>query len=374
MERRISMAASLISILVLALALTSQARRELMRAIESHLAGDFTAAEAGYRAVLEQQPDFVPAQTYMAQALWLDGKRDEARRALAPVTEHHPELLLARWLRWRFGDDLGEDEELLRRLESVYPFERQRFIATGTASLILLSIGERELATEDFRRASLLDPDDAQAHQKLGLAFAKARLTLPAAEAFERVVAAEPKDRGSWKRLGSSYLVLQRWQSAIDAFEKAIELGGDDVGVLLAQGYAFERLANFDEAQERYRLSSRLAPSAYQPQFRMGRAFLAQHELGRAEKALKKASELDPSAAQPLTFLGELYLKKNDFERAIASLQRAVALDADYFGAYYHLAQAYRRAGRTGEARTAIETYEKLKQSERARSRAQNQR
>jgi|GEM_PF-6012340 len=370
------MAASLISILALALALalTSEARRELMRAIESHLAGDFTAAEAGYRAVLEQQPDFVPAQTYMAQALWLDGKRDEARRALAPVTEHHPELLLARWLRWRFGDDLGDDEVLLRRLESVYPFERQRFIATGTACLILLSIGERELATEDFRRASLLDPDDAQAHQKLGLAFAKARLTLPAAEAFERVVAVEPKDRGSWKRLGSSYLVLQRWQSSIDAFKKAIELGGDDVGVLLAQGYAFERLANFDEAQELYRLSSRLAPSAYQPQFRMGRAFLAQHELGRAEKALKKASELDPSAPQPLTFLGELYLKKNDYEKAIASLERAIALDADHFQAYYHLAQAYRRAGRTGDARTAIETYETLKQSERGRSRNQNQR
>ena len=368
------MAASLISILALVLALTSEARQELMRAIESHLAGDFPAAEAGYRAVLEQHADFVPAQAYLAQALWLDGKRDEARRALEPVTEHHPELLLDQWLRWCFGDDLGEDEVLLRRLESVYPFERQRFIATGTAPLILLSIGERELATEDFRRASSLDPGDARTHRQLGLAFAKARLTLLSAEAFERVVAAEPEDRGSWKRLGSSYLVLQRWQTAIDAYEKATELGGDDVGVLLAQGYAFERLANFDEAHERYRHASRLAPSAYQPQFRMGRAFLAQHELGRAEKALKKASELDPSAAQPLTFLGELYLKKNDLERAVESLERAVTLDADHFEAYYHLAQAYRRAGRTGDARTAIETYEKLKKSGRGQSRNQNRR
>ena len=367
------MTASLISILALALALASETRQDFMRAIESHLAGDFTAAEAGYRAVLEKHPDFVPAQTYLAEALWLEGKRDEARRALVPVTEHHPELLLDKWLRWRFGDDLGEDEMLLRRLESVYPFERQRFIATGTAPLILLSIGETELAIEEFRRASSLDPDDVQAHQQLGFAFAKARLTLPTAEAFERVVAAAPEDRSAWKQLGSSYLVLQRWQSAIDAFEKAIELVGDDVGVLLAQGYAFERLAHFDEAHERYRHASRLAPSAYQPQFRMGRAFLAQHELDRAEKALKKASELDPSAPQPLGFLGELYLKKNDLERAIASLEKAVALDADYFEAYYHLAQAYRRAGRTADARTAIETYEKLKQSERGLPRNRNQ-
>jgi tetratricopeptide (TPR) repeat protein len=355
----------LISILALVLALTLEERRELEGAIESHLAGDLTAAEAGYRAVLEQHPDFVPAQTYLAEALWLEGKRDEAQRTLERVTKHHPELLLDKWLRWRFGDDLGADEALLRRLESVYPFERQRFIATGTATLILLSIGETELAIEDFRRASALDPDDVRTHRQLGLAFAKARLTLPAAEAIERVVAVETEDRGSWKQLGSSYLVLQRWQSAIDAFEKAIELGGDDVGALLAQGYAFERLTNFDEALARYRLSSRLAPSSYQPQFRMGRAFLVQHDLGRAEKALKKASELDPSAPRPLVFLGELYLKKTDFEKAIVSLEKAVVLDADYFEAYYHLAQAYRRAGRMAEARTAIETYERLKRKER---------
>lgn len=79
----------------------------------------------------------------------------------------------------------------------------------------------------------------------------------------------------------------------------------------------------------------------------MGRAFLAQHELGRAEKALRKASELDPSAAEPLGFLGELYLKKNDLEGAIESLEKSVALDAEYFEAYYRLAQAYRRAGKT---------------------------
>lgn len=368
------MCPSSMAVLALVVALTSDTRRELVNAIESHLAGGLAAAQAGYRAVLEQHPDFVPAQAYLAQALWLDGKRDEARDALERVTEKHPELLLDQWLRWRFGDDLGDNEALLRRLQGVYPFEQQRFIATGTAALVLLSLGETERAIEDFRRVSSLDPDDARVHRQLGLAFAKARLPLPAAEAFERVVATKPKDARAWKQLGSSFLILQRWQSAIDAFEHANELGADDVGVLLAQGYGYERLADFDEAHERYRRSSRLAPAAYQPQFRMGRAFLAEHDLGRAEKALRKASELDPSAAEPLGFLGELYLKKNDIERAIESLEKAVALDAEYFEAHYHLAQAYRRAGRTDDARNAIETYERLKQSKRGVARNPNQR
>ena len=58
-------------------------------------------------------------------------------------------------------------------------------------------------------------------------------------------------------------------------------------------------------------------------------------------------------------------MKKSDLEKAIASLEKAVVLDADYFVAYYHLAQAYRRAGRTAEALTGIETYERLKRRER---------
>ena len=53
---------------------------------------------------------------------------------------------------------------------------------------------------------------------------------------------------------------------------------------------------------------------------------------------------------------------------AIDSLEKAVALDADYFEAYYQLAQAYLRAGRLAEAQRAIETFEKLKRVARPSS------
>lgn len=352
-------------VLVLLVSLSADARRELTKAIESHIAGDFAAALDGYQSLLERHPEFAPARIYAAEALWLTGQHDEARRKLERVEKEQPDLLAVRWLRWHFFDAAGGDDAIPRRLESVYPFERNRFIATGTPSLILLSRGERELAVDDFRRASALDRGDVLLHRQLGAAFAKAGLPLEAAEAYECVVAQEPKEVAAWKQLGSSLLVLQRWQSAIDAFEQVLELGGDDVGTLLAQGYAYERLSDFEEALERYRQATRLAPSASQPHYRLGRAFLVQNDLGRAEKALLKACELEPSAVEPHAFLGELYLKRKDYEEAVAILESAVALDAEYFEAWYRLAHAYQRSGRAEDAKRAMAKYEELKREQR---------
>jgi Flp pilus assembly protein TadD len=92
---------------------------------------------------------------------------------------------------------------------------------------------------------------------------------------------------------------------------------------------------------------------------------MAQGNLEEAEKAFLKSSSLDPKMPEPLGFLGEIQLKRGDNEKALATLERAVVLDPEYFEAYYHLAQAYRRMGRTEEARKALGLYEDLKRKKR---------
>ncbi len=352
---------SLLAVLFLAqVSLTLEERRDFESAIAMHLASDLEGALRGYGHVASNSPDFLPARLYRAEALWLLGKRDEAKESLSTAPR---DLLLVRILQRTFGST--EADPLADKLSAEYPLDQKRFLATGTPVLILLSLGELEEAIADYRRVSALDPEDSTLHRQMGAAFASARLYLPAVEAFERVVAAVPGDSSAWRQLGSANLILQRWEPALAALEKAIDLAGEDEGLLLALGYAHERLADIESALVLYRRASGLARQSGRPHYRIGRALMVQGNLKEAEEAFTKAASLDPKMPEPLGFLGEIQLKRGENELALATLERAVAVAPEYFEAYYHLAQAYRRLGRAEEARKAVALYEDLKRKKR---------
>jgi len=352
---------SFLAIVLLAQILTSEERRGFEGAIWLHLVSDFEGALRGYEPILEAHPDFTPARLYRAEALWLLGKREEAREELSRA---QGDFLLVRILDRAVGQSVGSDS-LVAKLSDAYPLEQNRFVATGTPVLLLLSMGDYEDAIADYRRVALVDPEDATLHRQLGAAFSSAKLFLPAAEAFERVVAAAPEDVAAWRQLGSGNLVLQRWEPAIVALERAIDLAGEEGGLLLALGYAYERKPDTEKALELYRRAARLAPESGRPHYRIGRALMAQGKLEEAEKAFTKSSSLDPKMPEPLGFLGEIQLKRGDNDLALATLERAVAVDPEYFEAYYHLARAYRRMGRGEEAQKALALYEDLKRKKR---------
>jgi tetratricopeptide (TPR) repeat protein len=351
---------SAVGLLLFASLLTAEERRRFEDSISSHLASDFESALRGYERILDAHADFAPARLYRAEALWLLGRREDAREELARA---RADVLLARVLSAIFG---GGRDPLVRRVVEAYPLERNRFLATGTPVLVLLSLGNLEEAIAEYRRVASLDPEDAILHRQMGSSFQGAKLYLPASEAFERVVAAAPGDVGAWRKLGSANLALQRWEPAIASLERAIEIAGEEVGVLLAVGYAYERKPDAEKALELYRRASRLAPRSARPHYRIGRALMARGRTAEAEVELEVAASLDPKMPEPLGFLGEIQWKRGKNERALATLERALAADPEYSEAYYHLAQVYRRLGRPDDAKKALALYEDLKRKKRS--------
>jgi tetratricopeptide (TPR) repeat protein len=353
---------SILPLLLLASLLSQGERRSFEGAIASHLSSDLQAAVRGYGEILDAHPEFVPARLYRAEALWSLGKTDAAREDLSLARGKAEALLLCQLLEGTFrGEASGPSSGLVAKLRARYPLEANRFLATGTPALVLLSLGEIEAAAADYRLAADLDPDDATLHQKLSAAFIQAKAWPAAVDALERLLKLRPDDASAWRQLGSANLVLLRWDPAISAFERAIRLSGEDPSLLLALGYARERKPEIDAALDLYRRAARLAPGSAAPHYRIGRALMTLGKTSEAEEELEKARDLDPSFPAPLSFLGELELKRGRVDLAIETLERAVALDPEFYEAYYQLAQAYRRAGRDEDARTAIARYSELK-------------
>ncbi len=233
---------SILPLLLLASLLSQDERRSFEAAIASHLSSDLEAAVRVYGQALDAHPDFVPARLYRAEALWSLGRTEAAREDLSLARAKAGSLLLFQLLDATFGSEAsGPPSGIVSKLRARYPPQANRFLATGTPALVLLSLGEIEAAAADYRLAADLDPDDATLHQKLSAAFVQAKAWPAAVDALERLLKLRPDDASAWRQLGSANLVLLRWDPAIAAFERAMRLSGEEPSLLLALGYARER-------------------------------------------------------------------------------------------------------------------------------------
>ena len=137
-------------------------------------------------------------------------------------------------------------------------------------------------AAEALEQAVKLDPDLAEAHFRLGLAYealAKAeeadREYKKAIESYKKYLNDNPDDAEAHYDLGQTYANLHQYSDAVREYRQAIKLKGtDDAEIYYDLGVALTRLAQYDEAVAAFSKSLEVDPDNY-----------------RAEDALAEARE-----------------------------------------------------------------------------------
>lgn len=138
-----------------------------------------------------------------------------------------------------------------------------------------------EKAVEAFQQASKLDPDLAEAHFRLGLAFDAVGKEQEAEEAYKKAIEkykkyleANSKDADAHYNLGQAYSGLRLYSEAVREYRQATRLKDDDADIYYDLGTALTKLAQYDEAAAAFSKSLEIDPENY-----------------RAEDALEEARE-----------------------------------------------------------------------------------
>ncbi len=131
-----------------------------------------------------------------------------------------------------------------------------------------------EEAVEAFKRAVEIDPDFAEAHYRLGLAYNVTKQTDEAEKAFreavkayEKITKRDPKDSDAFYLLGICYEKLGEWEDAIKALREAVKTSpteNDDKYYELA--FASYQLAQYDEAVRALNKALEVNPNNYPAQ------------------------------------------------------------------------------------------------------------
>lgn len=283
----------------------------MQRAVALHQSGRLAEAEAAYRALLQQWPDFGEALNLHGVALSQLGRHPEATRQLARAAQLQPGNPL-----WRHN--LGK---------------------------ALHDAGQHAAAEAEYRAALGLHPDFREAMFNLANLLKDTRRYQEAAQLYQRLLAKEPRHARALNNLGNTLGKLKRPAEAEQALRAALALNPghadahNNLGVILADQ---DRLT---EAQAAYARALELRPGFSQVYLNRANTYVDQDRLEEALADCRSALTLEPRLHEAYTTLGNTYLAQGRLQESLASYRQALALAPEEPAYHFNLALACLLAG-----------------------------
>jgi Tfp pilus assembly protein PilF len=158
----------------------------------------------------------------------------------------------------------------------------------------LCSQGRYAEATGHYRRALILEPDDADVHCNLGIAFAAQGFYTPAIGHFRRALKLEPEVARAHINLGSALYAQGHFADAVTHYRQAIRIWPELAVAHFNLGNALSAQKHFAEAIGRYRHALILDPDYIEAHNNLGNALSAQRRFAEAIVHFRRILVIDP--------------------------------------------------------------------------------
>ena len=168
------------------------------------------------------------------------------------------------------------------------------------------SVGRREEAIADYRRALELKPDLPEALLGMARATADSGDFHEAEGAARKFITRRHRDWRGYSMLGFVYYQEGSYARALEPWRRAVRLAPDNARALRNLGTAYYQLDRLEEAVTAFRRSLEVEPSGA-GYTNLGTAFFAIGRYEEAAEAFLKATELAPSDAVAWSNLGRAY-------------------------------------------------------------------
>jgi tetratricopeptide (TPR) repeat protein/DNA-binding winged helix-turn-helix (wHTH) protein len=328
-----------------------------------------------------------------------------AIRTLQQIVDRFPLETEAytRLARLLYGEERPEETiAVVRRGLAVDPEFGDLYNVLGVCYLGLARYDE---AIAAHQRYVQLAPAEPNAHDSLGMSFQQAGRYESAAAEYSAALALDPEFEPAIIHLGDVYFQQGRYRDALRQYQRYILVTGADTA--RAVGYSslarvYWRQRDFSGAEQAARSETRYAKGAVWSELLLAlergetaraaglkTSFLKYSQgvpyPGRGSRDERRSFEyylgalalhnnqpsqaithfqaalhhLPPSSGLDLyeDCLANAYLELARLDEAISEYQRILRLNPNYPLAQYHLAQAYRQKGETGQARAAYERF-----------------
>jgi tetratricopeptide (TPR) repeat protein len=260
-------------------------------------AGNPDQAVSAFKKALEADPDYVPAQVSLVQALiYRGGKPDEALPEAKKLAERHPSNGEAQLMYGRLLLQKGDFVTAVGPLEKAsqaLPGSAEANAFYGTA---LQYGGDSAGALEAYKKAVALAPNNAGYRSTYGLLLGIADKYDEAVKELTQVVNSPGyKDTAGWTNLGWVYRNMEptsKPEEAVKAYSKALELDPKNSQAALGLGWAYSFSRKYDEAITAFQKAVSLEPkTAAEANNGIAWCYYFKSDLPKAKEFAAKAKE-----------------------------------------------------------------------------------
>ena len=341
-----------------------------------------TAVHAFTRALALKAKD-VPAHLYLASALRVLGRLEEAKHHLAranALQPHNPfsELWLGEIAFTRQQVALARTH--LARALRINPHQRE---AHALMAQVQLALGDAAAAkrhavsaSEPSRFNRLREPlwwevlragVTAPLYAERGRRYLSEGDFASAAAEFEPLISHQQKDVEVWRDYGIALLHTERYNEAIAAFESAHVLLRSETDMTPAEitdltaeihyylGRVYYQLGRNVTAIAAYQKALVLTPDTPALHRALAEVYWKKQEYVKAEPHYKVAVADDAADVQAIYRLGLIFLTQTHYAKAVAQFEKVLTLDAAHARAYGALGVAHQNLGNVSEAIAAFE-------------------
>jgi tetratricopeptide (TPR) repeat protein len=210
--------------------------------------------------------------------------------------------------------------------------------ALSEAAQLAIDRGDAATAIAQLRELVALEPQSAEAHQRLGRVYQSEQRLAEAESEYGLALALDKEYVAALIGLGAVNAALGRPAPALARFESAIELDPRQPDAHLGRGRALEALGRSSEALAAYFRALEFAPNSRDARLHVAMMQLAQHEPDQALAKLELLVEQFPDDAESRHQRGRAQLALGHFPRAVEDFQIAAAKLSNRPDVYYHLA------------------------------------
>ncbi len=320
--------------------------------------GETSGAIESFVAARTLWPRAKVPQLLLGKAYYLKGEKENAESTFLALHEQSGALKdeIAIWVAalYKYLRDNARGLEWAGRLKR----ESLRLRLEVDFNVLL---GRDEEAVRLGRDAVRRFPDDSRTHHFLAVALLRDPRTLrEALDVARRASELDPRNADTLSLLAAAYQDNRDPRKAEELFLKAIEIAPREPRAYDHLGLLLQRLGRLDEAQERLRQAVQIVEGSARFQILNPHNSLALLlvQRGNAEEAIRcyrKAMEFQPGSAAPFLNLGLLHLRRGESGEAEASFRKAIEVEERDPRGFGHLGSLLLSLVRAGEAVPLLE-------------------
>ena len=171
---------------------------------------------------------------------------------------------------------------------------------------------------------------------------------------IQKLIELSPEDAGAHNNLGVVLKNLKRLDEAEVSYRHAVALRSDYTAAHNNLGNTLQELGRLDEAEASCRQAISLQPDFAEAHYNLGVVLQELDRFGEAEASYRQVTALKPDFADAHSNLGVVLKQLNRLDEAEASCRQAIALNPDYVEAHFTLGMMLEKSGRHQEAQNEL--------------------